>query len=312
MSQTGAFRLVFLGECMVELKETGGSMARQSFAGDSLNSAVYARRLLPRESFEVQYLSALGIDRFSEAMCAMWEAEGIATTLVRRIADKQPGLYYIHVDAKGERSFSYWRNDAAARFVLSGEEGDALLTQLQDYDCIYLSGISLAILPKIDLRKLLKALSDFKGKVVFDNNFRPALWASPSEAREAYLALLSCCDLALLTWEDEQALFGFTQEEQSAQQCAELGVKEIVIKRGEEPCLIYFDNDCLGVPAEKVTQVIDTTAAGDSFSAAYLCARLQELPPQEAARWGHQLAATVIQHEGGIIGKASMPLIRKS
>jgi sugar/nucleoside kinase (ribokinase family) len=46
---------------------------------------------------------------------------------------------------------------------------------------------------------------------------------------------------------------------------------------------------------------LDTTAAGDSFNAAYIAARMQGIGPKEAAQSGAKLAAEVIQHRGAII-----------
>jgi 2-dehydro-3-deoxygluconokinase len=53
--------------------------------------------------------------------------------------------------------------------------------------------------------------------------------------------------------------------------------------------------------------VVDTTAAGDSFAAAYLAARLQGADPVEAAGAGHRLAGVVVCHPGAIIPRAAMP-----
>ena len=63
------------------------------------------------------------------------------------------------------------------------------------------------------------------------------------------------------------------------------------------------------IAAEAVTDVIDTTAAGDSFAAAYLAARRAGCPPSAAARAGHRLAGTVVRHRGAIIPKAAMPTL---
>lgn len=60
----------------------------------------------------------------------------------------------------------------------------------------------------------------------------------------------------------------------------------------------------IALPPERV---VDTTAAGDSFSAGYLAARLNGGSAQRAAQRGHLLAATVIQHRGAIIPAAMMP-----
>jgi 2-dehydro-3-deoxygluconokinase len=58
-----------------------------------------------------------------------------------------------------------------------------------------------------------------------------------------------------------------------------------------------------------VRDVIDTTAAGDSFGAAYMAARLSGKGPEDAARAGHHLAGTVIRHRGAIIPRSAMPAI---
>jgi 2-dehydro-3-deoxygluconokinase len=53
--------------------------------------------------------------------------------------------------------------------------------------------------------------------------------------------------------------------------------------------------------------VIDTTAAGDSFAAAYLAARLDGAEPAAAALSGHRLAGAVVRHRGAIMPRAAMP-----
>jgi len=53
--------------------------------------------------------------------------------------------------------------------------------------------------------------------------------------------------------------------------------------------------------------VVDTTAAGDSFAAAYIDARLGGVDPVEAARAGHRLAGVVVCYPGAIIPRLAMP-----
>ena len=62
------------------------------------------------------------------------------------------------------------------------------------------------------------------------------------------------------------------------------------------------------VKADPVTRpVVDTTAAGDSFAAAYIAARLGGADPVQAARAGHRLAGVVVCYAGAIIPRAAMP-----
>ncbi|WP_426234317.1 sugar kinase [Pseudomonas sp. TWP3-2] len=296
-------RIALIGECMIELQQRADGSLQQSFGGDTLNTAVYLARAMGDKA-EVDYVTALGDDSFSDAMCRIWADEGIGLDLVQRLPGRLPGLYCIQTDAAGERRFLYWRNEAAVRDCFTTPAAAPILAALPDYDVLYFSGITLAVLGAQGREKLIETLVEARqrdARIVFDNNFRPRLWASPEEARAAYRSVLPHVDLALLTLEDEQALFHFSSCEAVFDAYAQIGTPEVVLKRGAEACLIRCGGESYEVPAQKVEKVVDTTAAGDSFSAAYLARRLLGGSPVEAAEAGHLLASQVIQVSGALI-----------
>lgn len=298
-------RIALIGECMIELQQRADGSLQQSFGGDTLNTAVYLSRALGDRA-QVDYVTALGDDSFSDAMCANWAAEGIGLQQVQRLPGRLPGLYCIQTDAAGERRFLYWRNEAAVRDCFTTPAAEPILTALPDYDVLYFSGITLAVLGVTGREKLIQTLIEARkrnARIVFDNNYRPRLWASLEEARAAYRSVLPHVDLALLTVDDEQALFQFSDCEAVFAAYAQIGTPEVVLKRGAEACLIRCDGEALEVPAQRVEKVVDTTAAGDSFSAAYLASRLLGASPAEAAEAGHLLASQVIQVPGALIPK---------
>ena len=175
---------------------------------------------------------------------------------------------------------------------------------------VYLSGISLAILAPGDRDLLIATLSQCRaagGKIVFDNNYRPLLWENADTAREVYGRVLAHADIALLTLDDEVALHGPGDAMDAIERTRAIGVGEVVVKCGSAPCIVWHDGTVHDVAPEPVKNVIDTTAAGDSFGAAYMVARLSGKGPEEAARMGHRLAGTVIRHRGAIIPRESMP-----
>ncbi|MCM2462641.1 sugar kinase [Pseudomonas sp. CG7] len=307
---TRPLKVVLVGECMIEMRGEPGAAITQTFGGDTLNTAVYLARLNPRGAVAVDYMTAVGNDAFSVAMGRSWLAEGIGDAHVRVIEDALPGLYFIQTDPHGERRFHYWRGEAAARRMFEGPEADTMLEALADYDYAYLSGISLAILTPAGRQRLIDAvhLARRAGtRIVFDNNYRPHLWPDPETARQAYRDLLHLTDLALVTWEDDAALFGYRDPEALFSAYAEVGVREVALKRGAASCLVQCPPGRFDVPAQTVSHVVDTTAAGDSFSAAYLACRLRGGDPEQAARWGHRLAAQVVQYRGALIPHAAMP-----
>ncbi|MEI6860062.1 MAG: sugar kinase [Shewanella sp.] len=298
-----------IGECMIELQQLDGALT-QSFGGDTLNTAVYLSRLTRNKNMKVSYFSALGKDPFSKNMLLNWQQEGIDTQYVQIMPEKLPGLYAIEVDDDGERSFHYWRNDAAAKFWLE-QASEALLNTISQYDVLYLSGISLAILTPKSREILFKVLKQCKtngGKIIFDNNFRPRLWESRQEAKDNYMKMLSLTDIGLLTFEDEQALFGDSKMATCIERSLHAGLTEIVIKCGAEECIVVTKDEQVSIPATLVEKVVDTTSAGDSFAAGYLSQRLLGGSREQSAFTGHALASEVIQHKGAIIDIAAMPI----
>ena len=304
-------QIAVIGECMVELQKSG-ELYKQTFGGDTLNTALYLSRLTKTQGVTTRYLTGLGQDPFSQQMLSNWQQEGINTENVF-ISDKHlPGMYLIETSADGERRFFYWRDNAAAKFWLTEDSKAQTQQLLNSQQFIYLSGISLAILPDVARQLLFDILQQAKqhgAKIIFDNNYRPALWPSKDATKLAYQQILNLTDIAFLTFDDEQLMYGDTQEAQSIARAQQCGVKEIVIKRGADACFVVIDQQKIEVPANKINHVVDTTAAGDSFSAGYLASRIVGGSPIEAAKIGHLLAGTVIQHRGAIIPTEAMPVI---
>ncbi|MDE2364667.1 MAG: sugar kinase [Hyphomicrobiales bacterium] len=300
-------RVAAIGECMVELGDVGGGRFARGFGGDTLNTSVYLARL----GVDVSYATALGDDPLSAGMLAAWKEEGLGVDDVQIAPGRMPGLYMIQRDENGERSFLYWRDRAPAREFFDRVD-DARLERLARYDWLYFSGISLSLYGEAGrarLAELLQAARRNGGRVAFDGNYRPRGWPDAAKARRAFETILPLVDLALPTLEDEQALFGDKDSEQAARRIAQAGVREIVVKTGGAGCLVARDGVMTLVPPAARLTPVDTTAAGDSFNAAYLAARMAGSSHVEAARAGHRLAGAVIMYPGAIIPRDAMPRV---
>ena len=290
-----------LGECMLELSGAPGSSVATAYGGDTLNTCVYLSRL----GINTTFLSALGDDASSDWLLQQWRREGIDTHWVRRIPGAKPGLYWIHLDGSGERTFSYWRGESAARRVLDDSDYAArLAAEIPAGSLFYLSGITLSILSypaRETLWALLKILRERGVCICFDGNFRAAGWESLRLAQNAFNSTLVHTDIALPTFDDEAKVFGDKTPEVTASRLHETGVGEVVVKRGAEGCYVSHGAITQTVSTRAQPSVVDTTAAGDAFNAAYLAARIPGLGPIEAAHEGHALAGKVILHRGAIV-----------
>lgn len=309
--------IAIIGECMIELNGKPFAEMHQTFGGDTLNAAVYLSRSCAlnnhQHNIKISYVSALGYDPISDGMLTRWQDEGIDTDLVLRDQNRTPGLYLIQLDEQGERTFLYWRNQSPARYLLQHTEFGRIKAQLMGVDMVFVSGISLAILPSEDRIKLLKLLAKLQKngvEVAFDSNFRPALWPSNENfktVKDAYMAMYNTTDLALVTFDDEQLIWGDTTPQETLLRLQRQGVKKAVIKLGADGCLIGdFTNKVeLSVPTVPVKIVVDTTSAGDSFNGGFLSCYLAGGDLEQSCQRGNALAGVVIQHRGAIIPKSA-------
>lgn len=298
-------RAASIGECMVEFHRRPDGTYGRGFGGDTLNVALYMARL----GIATDYVTLLGDDQLSQEMVDAWAAEGIGTSLVGRISGRLPGLYLIETDARGERTFLYWRSAAPVRDLMA-QRGDALAADLSSHDLVYLSGITLSLFDVDGRGRLLEVLAAVRrggGRVAFDGNYRPRGWPDRDEARAAFTAVLRQTDIALPTFDDEADLFGDASPDATIERLRAAGVAEMAVKRGEQPCLVADCGAVTAVPIARRTDAVDTTAAGDSFNAGYLAARLKGEPAAAAAAQGHRLASEVIGHRGAIIPLVAMP-----
>lgn len=289
-------KIAAIGEAMIELSLSGDTAA-VGVAGDSLNTAIYLKRSAP--TLQVDYITRLGTDAFSDRIASFIGDQGIGTDHLVRDPAGTPGLYAITTDEAGERSFTYWRDSAAARLTFITDTGPDFMA-LARYDVIYLSGISMAILSSSVRSALLRFLQAFRqsgGIVCFDSNYRPRLWSDPETARTLNTAMWALTDIALPSIDDEQALTGESAETVTArfQSMNRTGA----LKRGPLGPLCLKTGATYDFP--QALKVVDTTAAGDSFNGGYLAASLMGASQANALRAGHDLAMRVIGHKGAIL-----------
>lgn len=301
-------KFLSIGECMVELSQAGGGLLRKGFAGDTFNTAWYARAAFPA-GWSVDYFTALGDDPLSDEMAAFMEKAGIGTGHIARLPGRTPGLYLISLK-DGERSFSYWRDAAAARTL--ADDADRLRAAIDSADSVYFSGITLAILSPDATETLLSELRRARAagkQVAYDPNIRLRLWASKERMLHVISEGARAASIVLPGFDDEAAAFGDSDIDATIARYKSLGVENIVLKNGAAGVTLDFGGKRSFVEAQKSANVVDTTSAGDSFNGAFLPALLAGKTSGEAAAFAASVAATVIGHHGALIDPGLLPTL---
>ena len=145
------------------------------FAGDTFNTLWALRALTGRTGRSTTSRRSATIP-FRATRSPSSSKHGIGIAHSPMIDGARPGLYAITLTG-AERSFTYWRGDAAARQLAA--DPAALAKSLENQALVYFSGITLAILDRAG------AQGTFDGggqgaragtHIAFDPNYRPRLW----------------------------------------------------------------------------------------------------------------------------------------
>lgn len=293
-------RFLAIGECMAELAPTAtDGDFRLGFAGDTFNTAWYLARCAP--TVDVSYLTAVGDDPLSAQLQGFLRDSRISDRHLQIVPGKTLGMYLISLD-KGERSFSYWRGQSAARGLAADRAGlDAALAQS---DMVYFSGITLAILPQTHRQTLLAALGQARaaGKTIaFDPNLRPRLWSSGAEMTRTIMAGAAVCDIALPSFEDDARWFGDANPMVTAERYRAAGALTVVVKNGSDPVLYAEGTQTGQIAVRAVDQLVDSTAAGDSFNAGLFARHVAGDTLEGGISYACALSRAVVQKRGALV-----------
>ncbi|TMV53782.1 sugar kinase, partial [Thioclava sp. BHET1] len=226
--------VLMVGEPLAEFTSDAASpdMFQRRLGGDTLNAAIYLARLRP--DLKIGYLTRLGDDWMSLWMREAIAAEGVDVSAVTLEKSAAPGLSFIRTEARGERSFIYWRGQTPARRMFSGAAAAAEGAALSAAGCVLFSGIVLAILPDAARAALIDALTRHRaagGTVAYDTNYRSRLW-SRDEAAYWTRHALAAASIALPSTEDVEAIFGVKGPAAAMDLCCAHATGEVVLTDG--------------------------------------------------------------------------------
>ena len=286
-----------LGEAMLELAPVGEDDYHLGVAGDSFNTAVALSGL----GIETEYVSATGDGPTGKRIGDALARYHVGSRFLQELPGCAPGLYLIAVDANGERSFSYWRGNSAARQLFQDSQKlESALSRIEQGQWLYLTGISLAIASADSRQVLLDFIVQYReagGRFAFDCNHRPALWPDAAAARNAYRRFVAVSDV-FLPGADDLADAWALAPEAVTDFLTSLALPCTVLKQGGGDVLLVEGSHVETIACERDPAPADTTGAGDAFNGAFIAATLQGLELADAIGFAHAVASDVVRVHG--------------
>ena len=129
--------------------------------------------------------------------------------------------------------------------------------------------------------------------------------------RDFFLQLLTQTDIVFANEQEAEALTGSNRVSENLEYLAKL-CRIAVLKVGKDGVWVRCGETQLHCPAREVEQVVDTTAAGDYFSAGFLHAYTLGASPEECAALGSLLAGHIVEVVGTALPEATWQSIRNT
>lgn len=223
---------------------------------------------------KVQLVGCVGKDNFGGFLLETLGAYQVNVRGVRRTGEALTGMLYINVTPDGQRTFfgSRGANQLVGR--LGQKESDLLAraraASLMGYSFLDDGGEAAA-------QQIIAALRRKNGWVSLDAGMEPA-----KKIAGKILRVARTVDLFIVSSEEATLLTGLGKPEKAFLSLLNLGIPEVVMKLGKRGCLIVDEGTLRQVPSFPV-RAVDSTGAGDAFTAAFLQGRLRGWRVSEAA-----------------------------
>ena len=293
-------KICAIGECMLELANVKKKILySQSIAGDTLNFSTY----LDKKIFDTFYLSAVGTSEISNRTFNFLKKQKINTNLVSQINSHEIGLYLIENSNLGEKKFYYWRDNSAAKFFFNNQDITKYIKQLQKFQYIYFTGITLSLFESKNFDNficLLQLLKKKQVKIIFDLNIRIKRWYK-KKLISYFSKTLPLIDILFASGEDLNFLKGKNTLKTFRSIIQKYDIKHGVYRNNSKFNYSFYNNERYTIKNKIINRVVDTSGAGDGYNAAYLSNFIKFNNVQKALRAASEIGAKIVMKKGAIV-----------
>ncbi|MDR5816774.1 sugar kinase [Caballeronia sp. LZ033] len=298
--------IMTMGEILVEIMATERG---QSFRAPGLLIGPYASGApaifidqVAKAGSRCAMIGCVGDDDFGVLNVERLRADGVDVSAIDVLRHETTGSAFVTYRDDGERDFIYNIANSASAKLSEAQVSEA---RLKDCAHFHVMGSSLFSAGIIDaVKKAVRIVKAQGGTVSFDPNARKEI-LNRLGMRDAFDHLIASTDVFLPSGHEVTLLTQADSEDAAIEELLGRGVREIVVKQGEQGCRLYDGAQRLDHPAFAVEEV-DPTGAGDCFGATYIACRMQGMDAERALRYASASGARAVQAKGPMEGTATL------
>jgi fructokinase len=263
------YDVVAVGELLIDFAP-GGITAEGTalFERNPGGAPANVLAILAKLGKKTALISKVGEDQFGEFLTSVIVNIGIERKGIVVTKEANTTLAFVHLDEKGDRSFSFYRKPGAD-MLLTEKEVDIDL--VKDTRIFHFGTVSMTHEPSRGATLHAVKTAKENGKLVsFDPNLRPALWEDLMEAKEMIEMGMRYADILKVSNEELEFITGLKDSKEGSKYILEkYGIQLILVTLGAEGCFYRLISETGKLNTYDVNTV-DTTGAGDAFLGAFL------------------------------------------
>lgn len=302
------FHVTALGELLIDMtpygtSDQGNSLLEANPGGAPCNVLAMVSKLGGKTAF----IGKVGKDAFGDLLEETLLSQNINTEGLVKDPRYCTTLAFVHLDSKGERSFSFYRKPGADMMLEQQEINQSLIKKAKIF---HFGTLSMTNEPVLSATKFAIDLAMESGCIIsFDPNIRPLLWDSLENAKAQMEYGFSKCHVLKVSEEEIQLATGINDAGKAVQVLCDKfpNIKLVLVTAGEKGSFFYHNNVQGFVEPFLHDETIDTTGAGDAFmgSCLYEIAKcglssLNEEKLYHILRFANAAASLVITKKGAL------------
>ncbi|MCR9135719.1 MAG: sugar kinase [Alphaproteobacteria bacterium] len=248
-------------------------------------------------------IGAVGNDDFGRVNIDRLERDGVDVSGVAHDPDYPTGSAFVRYRKDGSRDFVYnIATSAASRFGWTPNV--ASLVDRCGHLHVMGSALSMPSASMV-IEQAARIIKARGGSLSLDPNLRKELrYDADTEARFSDLVRMS--DVLLPSGAELERAAGVDGEDAAVGRLFEIGVREIVIKRGSEGASCFQSDGTRTHAGAFDVAEIDPTGAGDCFGGAYVACRRLGMPVNQALLYGCAAGARNVTVHGPMEGAGTL------